>query len=56
MLKQNKQNLSRVKNALVDGGYSGDPFAAEVKEILKATDGTPSHPLYLPSDLTPKPY
>lgn len=37
MLKQNKQNLSRVKNALVDGGYSGDPFAAEVKEILKAT-------------------
>ena len=37
MLKQNKQNLSRVKNTLVDGGYSGDSFATEVKEIIKAT-------------------
>ncbi len=37
MLKQNKQNLSRVKNTLVDGGYSGEPFATEVKEILTAT-------------------
>lgn len=37
MLKGNKKNLSRVKNALVDGGYSGEPFAAEVKKILKAT-------------------
>jgi transposase len=37
MIKENKQNLSKVKNTLVDGGYSGEPFTAEVKEILKAT-------------------
>lgn len=37
MVKQNKENLSKVKNALVDGGYSGKNFADEVKEILGAT-------------------
>lgn len=37
MVKKNKQNLSKVKNALVDGGYSGKKFAAEIKEILGAT-------------------
>lgn len=36
MLKQNKQTLSRVKNALVDGGYSGESFATEVKEIINS--------------------
>lgn len=37
MLKENKRILSKVKNTLVDGGYSGKPFASEVKTILKAT-------------------
>lgn len=37
MLKENKQNLTRVKNTLVDGGYSGEPFATEVKIIINAT-------------------
>lgn len=37
MIKKNKQNLSRVKNSLVDGGYSGEPFASAIKEILGAT-------------------
>lgn len=37
MIKENKRNLSKVKNALVDGGYSGKSFADEVREILGAT-------------------
>ena len=37
MIKENKRNLSRVKNTLVDGGYTGEPFATAVKEIIKAT-------------------
>jgi transposase len=37
MLTQNKQNLCRVKNSLVDGGYSDELFATAVKEILNAT-------------------
>lgn len=37
MLRQNKQNLSMVKNTLVDVGCSGEPFATEVKEILNTT-------------------
>ena len=37
MIKENKQNLSRVQNTLVDGGYTGEPFATEVKAIINAT-------------------
>ena len=32
-----KPNLKQVKSVLVDGGYSGDPFAEGVKERLQAT-------------------
>lgn len=37
MITKNKENLSRVKSSLVDGGYTGDPFAEAVKELLGAT-------------------
>jgi transposase len=37
MITKNKENLSRVKSALVDGGYAGEPFAEAVKELLGAT-------------------
>jgi len=37
MIKKNKQNLSHVENSLVDGGYSGKPFAKAIKELLGAT-------------------
>ena len=36
MARQYKENLSEVKNMLVDGGYSGENFAQEIKMILKA--------------------
>ena len=36
MTKRHKQNLSEVANILVDGGYSGEKFAKEIKRILKA--------------------
>jgi len=36
MVKKNKRNLSRVKNSLGDGGYSGEKFATAIKEILGA--------------------
>ena len=32
-----KTNLSNVKNVLVDGGYTGEKFALEVKNILAAS-------------------
>ena len=32
-----KRNLINVVNVLVDGGYTGEPFAADVKDILGAT-------------------
>lgn len=32
-----KENLSAVKNILVDGGYTGAPFADEIYRILGAT-------------------
>ena len=32
-----KDNLTRVQNVLVDGGYTGEPFAAAVKQTLGAT-------------------
>jgi transposase len=37
MIKKNKQNLSRVENSLMDGGYSGESFAEAIKELLGAT-------------------
>jgi transposase len=36
MVKKNKRNLSRVENSLADGGYSGEPFAEAIKELLGA--------------------
>jgi transposase len=36
MIKKSKQNLPRVKNSLLDGGYSGEKFATSIKEILGA--------------------
>lgn len=32
----NKKHLSRVKKVLADGGYTGEPFAKQVNQILKA--------------------
>lgn len=32
-----KDNLSDVENVLVDGGYTGEPFAAGVKNLIGAT-------------------
>ena len=37
MTKRNKENLSEVKNVLVDGGYSGEKFEKEIKKIIHAT-------------------
>jgi transposase len=36
MFKEVKDNLSNVENILVDGGYTGEKFAAEVKNIIGA--------------------
>jgi transposase len=36
LAKRSRKNLSEVKKLLVDGGYSGEKFAKEIKEILKA--------------------
>ena len=32
-----QDNLSGVTNVLVDGGYTGEPFAAAIQEVLGAT-------------------
>jgi len=37
MIINDKENLSDVKNFLVDGGYSGENFASKVKNVLGAT-------------------
>lgn len=37
MVKREKENLSEVKNVLVDGGYTGEDFAEQIKDILGAT-------------------
>ncbi|MBI1888971.1 MAG: IS5 family transposase [Candidatus Spechtbacteria bacterium] len=37
LVAQAKETLSDVKNMLADGGYTGEPFAASIKEILGAT-------------------
>lgn len=36
MLLGHNQTLSRVKNLLVDGGYSGEKFASSVQEIINS--------------------
>jgi len=37
MVEKNKQTLLMVVNSLVDGGYSGDNFATEIKKIIGST-------------------
>lgn len=37
MVTNSKEHLSDVNNFLVDGGYTGDPFATAIKEALGAT-------------------
>jgi transposase len=37
MVKEAKKRLSKVKNMLVDGGYSGAKFAAKISEIIGAS-------------------
>jgi len=37
MVKNAKENLSEVENTLVDGGYTGEKFATQIKEIIGAT-------------------
>lgn len=37
MVTNEKENLSEVKNMLVDGGYSGENFASSIKNILGAS-------------------
>lgn len=37
MITDKKENLSDVKNFLVDGGYTGENFAAKIKNISGAT-------------------
>lgn len=36
MIKGEKENLKNVENFLVDGGYSGEKFATEIKNITGA--------------------
>lgn len=36
IFKEYKKNLKKVEKVLADGGYIGDPFKKEVKEILNA--------------------
>ena len=37
MFEQSRADLSRVQNMMVDGGYTGKPFAAEVQNLLRAS-------------------
>lgn len=37
MLECSKDNLSDVLNVLVDGGYTGEKFADQIKSIIGAT-------------------
>jgi transposase len=37
MIGDAKKNLEDVKNVLVDGGYSGENFSSEIKNIIDAT-------------------
>ena len=40
MFDENRSDLNRVQNVLVDGGYTGKPFAAAVQGILGASVGS----------------
>ena len=37
MMEKHKKGLHKVKSVLVDGGYTGEPFAEAVKESINAT-------------------
>ena len=37
MIKKYKTRLKKVKNVLVDGAYTGEPFANSIKENINAT-------------------
>ncbi|CAN2145614.1 transposase [Wolbachia pipientis] len=37
MVESAKENLSEVKNILVDAGYTGENFATQIKTIIRAT-------------------
>jgi len=37
MAQENKKALSKVANLLVDGGYTGQPFAEKIQQILQAS-------------------
>ncbi len=37
MIKNNKSYLQNVQNILVDGAYTGEPFANSIKESINAT-------------------
>lgn len=37
MFTSSKENLSKVTNVLVDGGYTGDKFAESIEKIIGAT-------------------
>ncbi|WP_353286283.1 hypothetical protein [Wolbachia endosymbiont (group A) of Crataerina pallida] len=37
MVESAKENLSEVKNILVDAGYTGENFATQIKTIIGAT-------------------
>ena len=34
MVKRNKRNLSKIENVMVDGGYTGEKFANEIKDLI----------------------
>jgi len=38
ILRENKEQLAKVKKILVDGGYSGEAFANQVKEVLQEVE------------------
>src|ERR1700722_16416229 len=37
MISEKKANLENVKNILVDGGYNGEKFSSEIRELIGAT-------------------
>lgn len=36
MVKNAKENLSEVRNILVDAGYTGENFATQIKDTISA--------------------
>lgn len=37
LVEENKENLSKVESFLVDGGYTGEKFAQEIRRVIGAT-------------------